>query len=56
MLHAEPTSPVYHSRQLEAQALAKRRCCLDEDIFAFERGKNNFTLVWPKLKSADGVQ
>jgi len=36
---------VYYSRQLEAQALAKRRGRLDKDIIAIQCGLNDFSLL-----------
>lgn len=39
------TSSIYNSGKLETQALAKRRSCLDEDIFAFESSENNLALM-----------
>jgi hypothetical protein len=35
---------VDHGRQLEAQALPKRRSSLEEDILPFQGSYNNFTL------------
>jgi len=41
------TAAIDDGRQLEAQALAETRGCLDVDIISVEGGEYDLALVWP---------